>query len=168
MHVLSEKKRKLFVDEVANSRPLDWEKLKKRKKSMFQPVSVTFQPEDQEVVNLFEVYNLTRTEDDEKVSDDIVCVLLPGQAPNVPSNKNAETYCKAMRSMVPKHQPPKLGQVEMEQTDILRRVRAKGAFMGAGDGAIPTFSYIYNCTGASHIFEHLSCCCCCCCCRCLG
>ena len=68
--ILNEKKRKLFNLEAQNMKPLDWDRIKRRKKSMFQPTTETIEEDDATL--LIEVYNHCKTVDEDRVSSDVV------------------------------------------------------------------------------------------------
>ena len=73
LSVVNEKKRKLFFNDYATSRPLDWDRLKKmRRSSTERPINCTFEYEQ-----FFQVYSKIRTEDAEKKSNDTIVVLTP-------------------------------------------------------------------------------------------
>ena len=50
-------------------------------------------------------------------SDDIVAVIVPGETRDLPTNEGLAKCYKSLRSMVPKHQDPKIGTIEVVQTD---------------------------------------------------
>ena len=91
--VMHEQKRKLFQKEILNTHALDWPKLKKLRKSMFQPLCITLTSDD--VQDLLDIYLTFRTEDADKESSDVVCAIVPGPLPNTPVNKNLEACYKA-------------------------------------------------------------------------
>ena len=129
--IMGEKKRKAFDLEVSNMKPLDWDRLKRRKQSMFQPLELTMTSAD--VEPLIEVYSQFRTENEQKESNDVIVVTVPGPLPTSPFNKNAEVVFKQLSKITPKHPTPKVGVIELAQADVLRRIRGRMAFQGKTD-----------------------------------
>ena len=91
--VMREPKRKAFIQDVGNQHPCDWQKLKKRQLSMFQPTHHNIDADHLEC--LFEVYSHFRSETAKKESDDNIAVIVPGVPPSLPFNKNAEVATRA-------------------------------------------------------------------------
>ena len=126
--LMQEKKRKLFQLEVSNTLSIDWPKLKKFRRSMFQPLNL--QMDSESLDELSEIYSLFRTEDDAKESDDVISVIIPGPLPNTPTNKNLERGHTTLSRLTPQHQQPKIGFIEVQSSDILRRVHGRSPFQG--------------------------------------
>ena len=79
---------------------------------------------------MFEVYSKFRTEAENRTSDDILVTVLPGAPPNTPSNSDLQKVFDRYKHIVPKHQSPKVGVVELHQQDLLRRVKGKASWQG--------------------------------------
>ena len=133
--VLSDKKRKLFISDDAQTRPVDWEKVKRMKKSVFHPMVFDFEA-DSVLDPVFEVYHACRTEHEDGMSDDLIACIVPGPPPNSPSNKSVEACYKKLKTLVPKHQSPKIGTIVPSSQDVFRRVKARGAWQGRSDDNI--------------------------------
>ena len=126
--LMNEKKRKFFQLELANTQNVDWEMVKRQRKSMFHPV--TTRDADDAITALVEVYSKFRTEDDKKESEDTICIIVPGPQPNVPVNKPMELCYRKLSGITPAHQPPKIGKIEIEQADVMRRFTGVRAAFG--------------------------------------
>ena len=92
--VMLEPKRKMFTQDLGNHEPCDWQKLKKRRLSMFQSKQLDIEPEKLDC--LIEVYTRFRTETDKKDCEDTIVVMVPGAPPNMPFNKVAEVAVRAI------------------------------------------------------------------------
>ena len=123
-----EKKRKLFIHDESVAMQIDWDKVKRRKMSMFSHVNRAMAPSDIEPI--MELYAVGKTAGEDGESDDLLMVIVPGPPPNAPSSKNLETVHKKLKGVVPRMQPPKIGKVEMSSADILRRAKNRGVFTG--------------------------------------
>ena len=116
LSVVNEKKRKLFFNDYATSRPLDWDRLKKmRRSSTERPINCTFEYEQ-----FFQVYSKIRTEDAEKKSNDTIVVLTPTPGLENCDNKPLKSLLQKIKGLIPRHSNPKVGEVE-------RQLKKRGA-----------------------------------------
>ena len=65
-----------------------------------------------------------------KESEDTICIIVPGPAPNMPVNKPMELCYRKLSGITPAHQPPKIGKIEIEQADVMRRFQGVRAAFG--------------------------------------
>ena len=84
------------------SRSVDWERVKRRKISMFCGWSTKFDADDYE--GMANVYTRFRTVDADSKSGDVNVVVLPGGDPNMPENPGLVAAHKWLRGLVPKQQ----------------------------------------------------------------
>ena len=108
--MLMEKKRKFFLFQEDLSVKTDWDKIKTRKLSKFASFDVKMQTEDLDAMK--EVYLATRTKGDDGQSSDTLMVTVPAPSANSTELKNVNTVARALRTLVPKHQNPKVGHIE--------------------------------------------------------
>ena len=110
LSVVTERKRKLFYADYGVSQPLDWERLKKKRRSCSQlPLSCDFTYDD-----FFQAYAKCRTEDAEKKSDDTIVILTPSPGITQCSNNSLKTLLGKCRTLIPKHCTPRVGEVERQ------------------------------------------------------
>ena len=131
---MQEKKRKLFIHDDVCRLPVDIQKAKRRRKSVFQPTTQTI--EDTCLEPILEVYSAFRTQDADNQSDDLIAVIVCGAPPNSPCNNALQVVHKKMTSMRPIHQSPKIGTIEVAPGDVLGRTKARGAFQGQNNNNI--------------------------------
>ena len=111
LSVVTERKRKLFYADYGVSQPLDWERLKKKRKSCSQlPINCDFTYDD-----FFQAYSKCRTEDADKKSDDSIVVLTPAPGLQSCENRSLKTLLVKCRSLIPRHTKPKVGEVERQR-----------------------------------------------------
>jgi hypothetical protein len=127
--LVQEKKRKAFVLDAMTKNVVDWDRLKRRKVSVFSHMAGSVGPET--YASLFEVYAKCKTIDEKDgISDDILVALLPGPPPDEPVDANLVECVREMKALSPKHQKPKCGKAEAIQADVMRRLRFKNYFNG--------------------------------------
>ena len=63
------------------------------------------------------VYSLFKTIQDGKVSDDVICVIVPPGRSEAPENPNSMAAFKSLQALTPKHMGPKVGSIQIAQTD---------------------------------------------------
>ena len=56
-----------------------------------------------------EIYSKFRNEDDNKVSEDVIGIIVPGSPWNTPRNRVAEVAWTVLNKLQPKHSQPKVG-----------------------------------------------------------
>ncbi len=123
--LLAETKRKLFIWDSLVTEPVDWEKVRKEKKSIGSCSSTRLSGDQLE--GFLSAYLRHRTPEGSG-SRDYVAILVPGGKPDQPLNKFLQEAHRILKNITPKHQPPKIGDIEHQQSDVLRRVRARGSF----------------------------------------
>ena len=133
--LVQEPGRKLFKYDSLVMDPMDWKKLKQQKR-MFPhaggKVSMTLitsggSDESDTLAPLKNTYSMYRSMKDGKSCEDIVAVVLPGAGTDVPENVPLTKAFNSLRMLNPKHVGPKIGSVQIEQSDILRQMNARGA-----------------------------------------
>ena len=126
--VLQEKKRNMWSMNDIITKPIDWARVKRARHSLQHPMK---SPVDEDQLDtMIEVYSRMKTVADDSFSDDIVAVIACGPEPNQFTNKNAEIVSKKLKAMTPKHQSPKIGNIEVHPTDIISRIqRVKSSFV---------------------------------------
>lgn len=126
--LLKEKKRKLFLH-AENVEPAPaWDRIKRRKLSVFARMNDLMIPEDLDPI--VEVYSAVKTKGDDNISEDVLMVTLPGPPPNTPNSKNLEVVHKKLKVITPKLQVPKIGKIEIERSDVVNRAKHRAAFTG--------------------------------------
>ena len=80
------------------------------------------------------IYAAGRTQDSGSESDDLLMVIVPGPPPNVPTSKNLQLIHNKMKSIKPRLQSPKIGEIESACADVLRRSKQHAAFAGSDEG----------------------------------
>ena len=126
--LMNEKKRKAFLHDDLCRLPVDVPKAKRQKKSIFGTMSQSLA--DEHLSPVVEVYSKFRTVDADSESEDVLAVIHGGPPANSPENKNLVVAHKKMIALTPRHQPPKIGTVEVAPTDVLIRTKSKAAFGG--------------------------------------
>jgi hypothetical protein len=122
--LIQEKKRKAFVLDAMTKNGADWEKLKRRKVSVFSHMAGPVGAEA--YASLFEVYAKCKTVDEKDgISDDLLVALLPGPPPDEPTDMNLIEAVREFKALAPKHTKPKCGKVEATHADCMRRLRFK-------------------------------------------
>ena len=133
--LLKEKKRKLFLHDDCVASQVNWDKIKRRKMSMFSFMNRSMTADDLDPIKELYVAGKTAGADGQE-SDDLLMVIVPGPPPNAPGRKNIETVYKVMKGMTPKMQTPKIGKIEIACADILRRTKQHAAFTGSNENHI--------------------------------
>ncbi len=173
VRLLSEPGRKLWFHDLLSSKPVNWAKAKAFHKSLrtLTRLEVCYQPGERDkdsgdtlrpLKSVYTQYRSTKQEDGR--SDDIVAVAVPGETRDKPTNEALEKCYKSLKTMVPRHQDPKIGSIEIEQTDAsalhrqlfarkvqhhllftyqsppdANRTRKKMRYLGGGHSAINTW-----------------------------
>ena len=127
--ICTEKRRKLFIQDYLCDKGPNWDHARTMHRSIFAPLKIDIP--DEELVAINDIYIRFKTDDDHKESADVLAVLVPGPLPNTVQNKCAEQVFKGMK--MHKFQAPKLGRIELSQTDLLSRLKAKSSFQGASE-----------------------------------
>ena len=60
-----------------------------------------------------------------KQCTDMIMVVVPGAREDAPGNKPLEVAHKVLRTLNPKHSGPKIGDIQLLPTDILREVQPR-------------------------------------------
>ncbi len=127
VRLLSEPGRKLWLQDLLSSKPVNWAKAKASHKRLrtLTCSDVCFQQGERDkdsgdtlrpLKSVYTQYRSTKHEDG--MSDDILAVLIPGETKDKPINEALERCYKSLKMMVPKHHDPKIGSIEMEQADM--------------------------------------------------
>ena len=132
--LMQERKRKLFLHDDVCRLPIDIQKAKRQKRSVFQPVTQTI--EDAILEPLLEVYTTFRTHDADNQSEDLIAVIVGAAPPNSPANNGLQVVHKKLHAMRPLHQSPKIGSIEVAPADVLFRSKARSAFTGQNNNNI--------------------------------
>ena len=110
LSVVNEKKRKLFLNDYATSRPLDWDRIKKwRKSSSERAINCTFDYDQ-----FFQVYSKIRTEDADRKSNDTIVVLTPTPGLERCENQPLKRLLQKIKGLIPRHSNPLVGEVERQ------------------------------------------------------
>ena len=131
--LLNEPGRKLFKFDTLVHEPMNWDKLKAHKRAFPVSGKVTMvlngsggDDDNDTLAPLKEVYTQFRSMQD-KVSEDVVAVIIPGAATDSPDNPALTRAFASLRMLQPKHVGPKIGTVPLEQTEILRQMQPRGS-----------------------------------------
>ena len=127
--LVNEKKRKLFLYDELSAKMVDADRLYKRHRSAFTPLTASLAEDDLE--SLMYLYSKFRTESDDRKSDDVVMLLTPSQPPNSPHHKNLLTGHAKFSKHTPKLCPPKIINIEAKPADMMNRLRGSQAFSGS-------------------------------------
>ena len=128
IEVLNEKKRKLFLHDAMQELPIDVERAKKKHKSLLSPTKCNLDEATFETCTA--MYYKFRNVNDNRESDDVVGMIIPGTPTTTPRNIPAEHAWSALNKLQPKHCTPKMGDIEVDHGQLLHRVKAKTAFSG--------------------------------------
>ena len=132
--IMSEKRRKMFVEDFMCTSGVDCEEVRRRRRSVFDPLNLKV--EDGCMETLLHVYSHFKTNDDTKESEDEIVVITPGAPPNVPENKVLKKVHRELAAHTPKLQAPKIGGIVLSPTDLIQRTKSKNAFGAYGDNDI--------------------------------
>ena len=127
--VAAEKRRKLFVKDFLIQQGIDWQRLRDRHQSAFDPLKANITEEGMD--QLFEIYRRLKADGDDRKSADQLVLIVPGPPPNNPENKHVATAVKHMKKGL--MTAPKVGRIEYPQADVLMRCKAKHSFTGQAD-----------------------------------
>jgi len=123
----------LFKFDTLVQEPINWDKLKAHKRSFPIRGKVTMvfdgsggSDDSDTLAPLKEIYTTFRSIRD-KCSEDVVAVIVPGAATDQPDNPALSKACASMRGLQPKHIGPKIGTIQLEQTEILRQMQPRGS-----------------------------------------
>ena len=143
--LLKEKKRKLFIHDENVEPSVPWDRIKRRKMSVFAKLHQVLIAEDLDP--LVEIYSAAKTKCDDGMSEDMLMVMLPGPPPNTPISKNLDVVHKKLKSVTPKLQLPKIGKIEIERSDVVTRAKQHAAFTGVNEDHI---AFIMERKGCMH------------------
>ena len=131
--LLNEPGKKLFKFDTLVHEPMNWDKLKAHKRAFPVSGKVTMvlngsggDDDNDTLAPLKEVYTQFRSMQD-KVSEDVVAVIIPGAATDSPDNPALTKAFASLRMLQPKHVGPKIGTIPLEQTEILRQMQPRGS-----------------------------------------
>ena len=127
--VAAEKRRKLFVKDYMTQQGIDWERLRERHQSVFDPLKPNISEEGLDQV--FDIYRRLKSDGDDRKTTDHIVLIVPGPPPNSWENKNVATAVKHMKKGL--GLAPKIGRIEHPQADVLLRSKAKHSFTGHAD-----------------------------------
>jgi len=132
--LLKENKRKLFIHDENVEPSVPWDRIQRRKMSVFARMHHMMIAEDLDPI--VELYSAAKTKGDDGLSEDMLMVMLPGPPPNIPISKNLDVVHKKLKSITPKLQLPKIGKIEIERCDVLTRAKQHAAFTGVNENHI--------------------------------
>ena len=127
--VAAEKRRKLFVKDYMTQQGLDWERLRERHQSVFDPLKANISEEGMD--QIFDIYRRLKCDGEDRKTTDQIVLIVPGPPPNCWENKHVATAVKHMKKGL--GLPPKVGRIEYPQNDVLMRSKAKHSFTGQAD-----------------------------------
>lgn len=122
----NERKRKAFVIDGHVKEFVDMERVKRKRCSIFSHMTAKIKEET--YAACFEVYLKCRTCADSGSSSDMIIALLPSPAVDEPVDQNLVTCVNQMKGLIPKHQKPKVGVVEVRPEEIGKRLRTANPF----------------------------------------
>ena len=91
---------------------------------------------EDDLMPLLDIYSEFRTLGSNSICEDVIMVTLIANLPDQPSNPLVSTVFQKLKKMSPKHLPPKIGKVLLNQTEIARRSRGRVAFQGMDEQPI--------------------------------
>jgi len=127
--LMSEKARKLFIADEGCMRAVDWDERHKKRASCLAP-----QPSDiasDDMSPLIEGYEAFKTLGEDGVSGDICLITLLGKARSQYVHPGINVVVERFRRMAPRMQPPVLGTVEVNRSELLKRCKHRTAYTGS-------------------------------------
>lgn len=126
--MINEPGRKLFLLNTMIVQPLDWKRIKAHKRALGCgcKVDVKLQgpggSDDSDTLyplkHVYGTFKFVRSLD--KASEDVLAVIVPGVAKDVPDNPCMVNAYKSLKQLVPKHVGPKIGTLTFEQSEVAR------------------------------------------------
>ena len=135
--IVQEPGRKLWLHDLLSSQPVPWAKMKQGHRTI-RPIKNadvnletgksetdagdTFRP----LKSAYTQFRSTGAPD--CASDDVIGIICPGECRNRPANETLERCFRSLRLLVPEHQEPKIGVIEIAQppeADSVRQLFAR-------------------------------------------
>jgi len=127
--IMSERRRKLFLDEEALMSACPWEDAKRRKLNPLSLVRRTLSGDD--LQGLCDVYAHFRSLDDDGKSQDIcMCTLAPSTNPDTPVNASLTEAHGKFKKLSPKHATLKIGEIRTPLAEEATNRRNANGFSG--------------------------------------
>ena len=128
--LLTEPGRKLWLHDLLCSMPVNWAQVRALHKSIRCDPEISYETGPRANTDsgdslrpLKAVYtqfrNIAKADGS---SDDIVAVVVPGENRDKPVNENLDKRFKSMKCLVPAHQDPKIGTIELTGGDSLQNL----------------------------------------------
>ena len=117
--LLAEPGRKLWLCDLLNQAPVNWNEVKHHKKGIRCDPHIAFVPGDRDtdagdsLRPLKTAYLQHRNRKQDGKSDDLLAIVVPGEIADKPVNVPLERCHKSLKHMVPPHQEPKIGSIEL-------------------------------------------------------
>ena len=119
MKILQDPGRKLWLQDLLSSTPVNWTQVRAQHKSIRCDPDIAYDPSQRDTDSgdslrpLKSVYTQFRNTSSGGSSDDIVGVMVPGESRDKPVNETLDKCYKSLKHLVPTHQDPKIGTIEM-------------------------------------------------------
>ena len=130
--MLQEPGRKLWLLDLLSSTPVNWTQVRANHKSIRCDPDIAYDPSQRDTDSadslrpLKSVYTQFRNTSTDGSSDDIVGVIVPGESSDKPVNETLVKCFKSLKHLVPTHQDPKIGTIEL--TNAGNRVPERNIF----------------------------------------
>ena len=117
--ILREPGRKLWVQDLLSLTPVNWTQVRAHHKSIRSDPDIAYDPTQRDTDSgdslrpLKSVYTQFRNTSSDGSSDDVVGVIVPGESRDKPVNETLDKCYKSLKHLVPTHQDPKIGTIEM-------------------------------------------------------
>ena len=117
--ILQDSGRKLWLHDLLLSTPVNWAQVRAQHKSIRCDPDVAYDPSQRDTDSgdslrpLKSVYTQFRNTMPDGSSDDVVGVVVPGEIRDKPVNDNLDKCYKSLRHLIPTHQDPKIGTIEL-------------------------------------------------------
>ena len=131
---MAEPGRKLFGFDAFCRDPINWDIIKRRKRSFTRGAKVRVVASDigneegDTLVVLKELYGVFRTERDDHLSEDMLLAVVPGARQDNPVNDALQAAWKSLKALGTKFQGPKIGQIHVNQNEVLAATYTRGAW----------------------------------------
>ena len=139
--------RKIFLYDSFCQDPLNWNSMKKHKRSFLMGAKVVMKcteagVEAQDTLQVVkDTYLQWRTErQPDHLSEDILCVLVPGTMSDNPTNETLNSAWRSLKALGNKHVGPKVGVIRMNSSDLMQQVYTRGCWNRTPDHHI-VFTY---------------------------
>ena len=117
--LLREPGRKLWLQDLLSSTPVNWTQVRAQHKRIRCDPEFAYDPSQRDVDSadslrpLKSIYAQHRNTLSDGSSDDVVGVIVPGESRDKPVNEILDKCYKSLKHLIPTHQDPKIGTIEM-------------------------------------------------------